>query len=125
MLLCFFLKVQSRNIRLQGRSSLKGVGRVEIFRNGTWGTVCDDGWDLNDARVACRELGYLNAVRALQGKHVSSGSGQMWLNKVGCTGEEASLISCAHQLALGDRYCSHSRDAGVECTSTGKNIMQS
>ncbi|XP_028408891.1 uncharacterized protein LOC114531487 [Dendronephthya gigantea] len=116
-------QVQSGNIRLQGPSSLKGVGRVEVFRNGTWGTVCDDGWDFKDARVACRELGYLNAVRALQGKHVSSGSGQVWLNKVGCTGEEPDLNSCAHQLALGDRYCGHSRDAGVECitTATGYN----
>ncbi|XP_028408887.1 scavenger receptor cysteine-rich type 1 protein M130-like [Dendronephthya gigantea] len=115
-------QVQSGNIRLQGPLSSKGVGRIEVFRNGTWGTVCDDGWDFNDARVACRELGYLNAVRALQGKHVSSGSGQIWLNKVDCTGEEPNLNSCAHQLALGDSYCGHSRDAGVECTTTAMSV---
>ena len=99
---------------------MKGVGRVEVFNNGTWGTVCDTNWDLKDARVVCRELGYLNAVRALQGRQVSRGSGEIWLNEVDCTGNEQRLNDCAHHLVLGNNSCDHSRDAGVECTSTGK-----
>ena len=90
------------------------AGRVEVLHNGTWGTVCGFGWDLQDATVVCHQLGYGRAVAAL----VSYGgeSGPIWYDNVGCSGSEASLTQCAHR-GLGVHSCDHSRDAGVICAS--------
>ena len=105
-------------VRLQGPLSAKGIGRLEVFFKDQWGTVCDDSWDMNDASVACRQLGYKHAVKTLVGSNVPDGSGQIWLDDVGCTGSEESLTKCSHN-GWGSHNCGHADDAGVEC-STGK-----
>ena len=90
-------------------------GRVEVNYEGTWGTVCNDSsWDLNDAMVVCRMLGYSSVLAA----HVKygEGSGTVWMSSMGCTGSESSISECPH-IGWGETSCSHSQDAGVTCGS--------
>ena len=109
-------------LRLEGPLSTNGIGRVEVFHNRQWGTICDDGWDINDARVVCRQLGYPNAVEALQGKSVPNRYGRIWLDDVACAGNETSLTNCSHG-GWGIHNCGHGRDAGVECSGGKQKLL--
>jgi len=92
-------------------------GRVEVYHNGEWGTVCDDKWDLSDAQVVCTELGIGYAVGVLHKAFYGKGSGQIWLDNLKCVGNEWTIGNCSH-LGWGVENCGHRKDAGVKC-STG------
>ena len=115
----YFFAGKPVSLRLQGRLSENGTGRVEVLYYGQWGTVCDYGWDMREARVVCRQLGYPDAVRTLRSYHVSSGSSRIWLSYVDCTGREQNITSCSHG-PLGDNECSGNQVAGVECSLEGE-----
>ena len=92
-------------------------GRVEIFLLGHWGTVCDYRWDLADATVVCRQLGYLRAVGAPGYAAFGAGSGPSWYSNVECVGTEKTLTECSNSGDFTGTACSHTRDAGVVCYS--------
>ena len=93
-------------------------GRVEIYHYYNWGTVCDDEWDLNDAMVVCRQLGYLSATEAPGQAHFGQGSEEapIFMDGVQCLGSETLLSSCNFN-GWGEEDCNHWEDAGVVCTN--------
>ena len=124
-----------------GRTSLEG--RVEICAKNTWGTICDDGWGTQEARVVCRQLGLATPGRVfLFGRYIygiimicnniagatytrsatfGQGVGLIALSNLQCTGMESRLLDCSS----GAVSCIHSEDAGVRCLArTGTCILR-
>ena len=108
----------STDIRLVGGNN-QYEGRVEVYRSGEWQTVCDDSWDIKEAEVVCRQLGYGYAIQAIQRAAFGQGSDGQWDRHWFCNGNEASLDDCNSGIS----YCSHSEDASVICTGNGETSV--
>ena len=105
-------------------------GRVEIYHDGKWGTVCDRSWDINDAQVVCQSLGLGVATEAKSSAYFGEGSGDIWLSGVNCTGAESNLLECDYigwgvdqgGITADGSNCQHYEDASVVCS--GKMIKR-
>ncbi|XP_038058064.1 scavenger receptor cysteine-rich type 1 protein M130-like [Patiria miniata] len=101
-------------VRLVGDGSDPASGRVEIYRNATWGTICDIDWDMDDVQVVCRQLGFSGAVEAKSGAHFGQGEGPIHMEGVACDGSESQLADCPSH-CWQKSACSHAQDAGAIC----------
>lgn len=102
-------------IRLAG-SSTANEGRVEIFKQGTWGTICDDKFDMIDASVVCKELGYAGAsTKTVNVNEDANPSMKIHINELECDPGDYFWY-CSHNNA--DRpICNHDEDVKVSCSS--------
>ncbi|XP_063002633.1 scavenger receptor cysteine-rich domain-containing group B protein [Elgaria multicarinata webbii] len=127
------LQMPIPDLRLvNGRSRCQG--RVEIFYNRTWGTVCDDDWDIVDANVVCRQLGCGHAIAMPATLSFGQGRGPIFLDNVDCKGREAALSECSSH-GWGIHNCYHYEDVAVTCNElmptqaarapTGKSVTAS
>ncbi|XP_020503153.2 galectin-3-binding protein A [Labrus bergylta] len=105
--------VKEGDLRLFGSQSAS-EGRVEVYHNGKWGTVCDDDWDMAEAQVVCRQLKFPGAKSVVIGKDYGPASGPIWLDDLHCKGTENYLSTCSFK-GWGLTDCSHKEDVGVIC----------
>ena len=99
-------------IRLTGSSNRSGT--VELGFYGAWGTICHRNWDIQDANVICKMLGYPRAIAAPLHSSLGTVSGRIWTDSVQCRGGETNILDC--QFSSFGTYsssCSHLTDAGV------------
>ncbi|XP_029535448.2 T-cell differentiation antigen CD6-like isoform X3 [Oncorhynchus nerka] len=90
-------------------------GRVELWREEKWGTVCDDSWDLRDGGVVCAQLGCGSALNVSgQDGSFEAGVGLVLLDEVNCGGSERNLWECPSLGTVND--CGHKEDAAVVCS---------
>eukprot|EP00299_Pterocystis_sp_00344_P017767 c8904_g1_i1.p1 GENE.c8904_g1_i1~~c8904_g1_i1.p1 ORF type:complete len:584 (+),score=130.39 c8904_g1_i1:220-1752(+) len=92
-------------------------GRVEVYHNGEWGTVCDDDFDVDDADVVCRQLGFDRAESPYYYTDSSYSSLTIWLDNVDCDGTEQSIDQCGNS-GWGQHNCAYSENVGVYCTGS-------
>uniref|UniRef100_A0A9L0SM45 Scavenger receptor cysteine rich family member with 4 domains n=1 Tax=Equus caballus TaxID=9796 RepID=A0A9L0SM45_HORSE len=100
-------------LRLVGGPS-RCQGRLEVLHGGSWGSVCDDDWDVVDANVVCRQLGCGLALPVPRPLAFGQGRGPILLDNIECRGQEAALSECGSR-GWGVHNCFHYEDVAVLC----------
>nr|XP_054768414.1 scavenger receptor cysteine-rich domain superfamily protein-like [Lytechinus pictus] len=110
-------------IRLNGSSS-ENEGRLEVFTNGRWGTVCGNNQlyvQESMAEVVCRQLGFSDQEpEAIGSAFYGSGTGPIWLRRIYCVGTESDLNSCI-LYSWSSGSCTSSEVVSIRCQNRASN----
>ena len=111
-------------MRLGGNGSSAYKGYVEgLGSNGQWAGICDDEFDINDAHVVCKMLGFPSAITALTNSiaddlYGTAPSGSTFvIDDLDCTGSESSVFDCRHN-GEWNEDCEANDIAGVQCATS-------
>ena len=105
--------LQNGDVRLVNGVS-ENEGRVEVYYDGQWGTVCDDSWHSRDGDAICKQLGFESAERIFYGAEYGEGTGPIWIDQINCPDGAESILECRHN-GWGVHDCKHKEDASVRC----------
>lgn len=89
-------------------------GRIEVYYDGVWGTVCDDSWNTRDGDLVCKQLGFEGVEHVRYRAYYGEGTGPIWIDQIHCESHHQSIIDCRHN-GWGLHDCRHREDAGLEC----------
>jgi hypothetical protein len=127
------LAVDGSDCQKDGDFKIEGggdSGRLMFYREGKWGTVCDDMFDSNDngATVACKAMGYQSGVNINYcedtGGCPEDASLPIWLDDITCSGSEATLTDCpSTRYMTNNEGCAHSEDVGVTCSHSARSTI--
>eukprot|EP01084_Bolivina_argentea_P252658 424134_1 len=93
-------------------------GRLEVYYNDEWGTVCGHSFDKTDAQIVCKQLGFIGGGDVLSPKQVTDGTGTIIVSNVECKGYESSLTECSAVWGnVGQDICTHEDDVGIRCNN--------
>ena len=106
------------NLRLRDGAAAAS-GRLEVYLDGRWGDVCDDGFGAEEGAVACRQLGYSGFAKRMVAPEY--GSAIFLMDDVVCTGSENRLIDCRY---ASEANCHWYEAVGLSCL-TGVNRLPS
>ena len=103
------------DLRFAGYGATVLWGRVEIYLDGQWGTICDSGFGIREAEVACRQMGQGYSVNYRPSPYQRHGLANSVVHlSLSCEGTESHILNC-QQFRVLNTTCSHLQDIEIIC----------
>ena len=99
-----------------------GNGRLEVNLDGRWGLVCGDNFDMRDAHVVCKQLGYSEEATINTANRIDDDNTPFLMGNVRCTGVEDDLFDCSYDPIMA---CDSKHVAVITCGETPVEVTGS